>query len=131
MDFTLSTPGLLFASISLLLLAYSGRFLALAALIRELLRQYEHDPRLTIPPQVRNLRIRIRIIQVMQALGILSFFFCVVSMTFLFVNHIHYGKLAFGFSLILLMLSLLLSFIEISISINALLIQMDDIPEQK
>ncbi|HAR62910.1 MAG: DUF2721 domain-containing protein [Candidatus Margulisiibacteriota bacterium] len=127
MDLTLSTPGLLFASISLLLLAYTNRFLALASLIRNLIASYETHPRDSIPPQISNLRIRIVIIQYMQALGILSFFFCVLSMAFLFFNNNLFGQMSFGISLILLMASLLLSFIEISLSVRALIIQMDDI----
>lgn len=44
MELTLTTPALLFPALSLLLLAYTSRFLTLANLIRELHRRYQTEP---------------------------------------------------------------------------------------
>jgi Protein of unknown function (DUF2721). len=44
MEINLTTPALLFPAISLLLLAYTSRFLALAALMRELHVRYKTQP---------------------------------------------------------------------------------------
>lgn len=44
MEISLTTPALLFPAISLLLLAYTNRFLTLAGLIRNLYKLYKEQP---------------------------------------------------------------------------------------
>lgn len=129
MELTLTTPSLLFPAISLLLLAYTNRFLTLSALIRELYSRYRAAPDPRIKRQLHNLRYRIVIIRNMQAFGVASFFFCVLCMFVLFAGQLEFGKWVFGASLILLMLSLALSLREIQVSIDALFVQIDDLDE--
>lgn len=120
MEFTLTTPALLFSAISLLLLAYTNRFLALASLVRVMKSQYlqNHDENLLA--QMANLRKRIYLIRNMQACGIISFFFCVLCMFLMYYQQIILAQYVFGLSLLLLMISLYLSFREIQLSANAL-----------
>jgi hypothetical protein len=127
MQISLTTPALLFPAISLLLLAYTNRFLALASLIRNLHARYMGEKDIKIKAQISNLRKRVILIRNMQLLGISSLFFCVVSMFTIYQEYQMAGSIIFGFSLILLMISLLLSIIEIQISVKALNIQMGDI----
>jgi hypothetical protein len=129
MDLTLTTPALLFPAISLLLLAYTNRFLALAALMRELHNRYkrERDPR--IKGQIANLRYRIKIIRNMQICGVASFFGCVLCMFVLFSGYVWIGQWVFGASLTFLMISLLLSLRELLVSIDALNLEIADIDE--
>lgn len=129
MDLTLTTPALLFPAISLLLLAYTNRFLTLAALIRELYARYKSQPDPKILGQLANLRYRIVIIRNMQACGVSSFFLCVLCMFVLFAGQETVGKWIFGGSLILLLISLALSLREIQVSIDALLLQIEDVEE--
>ncbi len=129
MDLMLTTPALLFPAISLLLLAYSGRFLALAALMRDLHSRYKANPDPKIKGQLLNLRYRIIIIRNMQACGVGSFFCCVLCMFVLFSGQILLGKMIFGLSLILLLISLALSLREIQVSIDALTLQIADLDE--
>ena len=129
MELTLTTPALLFPAISLLLLAYTNRFLTLAALIRELYARYRVQPDPTLLGQLRNLRYRIVLIRNMQACGVASFFLCVLCMFVLFAGHLTLGKWIFGGSLILLLLSLGLSLREIQVSIDALTLQIADVEE--
>lgn len=128
MELTLTTPALIFSTISLLLLAYTSRFLALANLIRSLHNQvnksFEKENILT--PQIENLKLRVKIIKNMQLIGIISLFFCVLSMLLIFLNQIFLAKFIFAGSLILLMISLALSAIEINISIKALNIELSN-----
>ena len=49
MELSITTPALLFPAISLLLLAYTNRFLALAALMRDLYNRYAAQPSPIIP----------------------------------------------------------------------------------
>ena len=80
MELTLTTPALLFPAISLLLLAYTNRFLTLANLIRELHRSYKSNPEEIIFAQILNLRYRVKLIRNMQIFGVGSFFGCVLCM---------------------------------------------------
>lgn len=127
MELSITTPAILFPAISLLLLAYTNRFMALASLIRNLKNQYieSHNPNLI--SQISNLRRRIYLIRNMQACGIASFSLCVICMLLLFNNIQLIAEYVFGLSLILLLISLYLSFREIQISIEALKIELSEL----
>ncbi|MBC7913657.1 MAG: DUF2721 domain-containing protein [Pyrinomonadaceae bacterium] len=127
MEFSISTPAILFPAISLLLLAYTNRFMALASLIRSLKSQYQESHNPNLLGQIINLRKRIYLIRNMQACGIASFFLCVICMLLLFSNYQTVAKYTFGFSLILLLVSLYLSLREIQISIEALNIELSEL----
>ncbi len=129
MDLTLATPALLFPAVSLLLLAYTNRFLALAALIRELQARYRERPDPVIKGQIDNLRRRVNLIRTMQEAGVASLFLCVLCMFLLFAGFLTAGKLVFTVSLVLLMVSLALSVREIHISVHALNLQLSDIED--
>ena len=121
MVISINIPALLFPAISLLLLAYTNRFLVIAQIIRELHKKYwEHDDKVLIMGQIKNLRRRLTLIRDMQILGVLSFFFCVLSMIFIFSGQLDFGSYLFGFSLILLLASLIYSLRELQISTKAL-----------
>lgn len=126
MEITINTPALLFPAISLLLLAYTNRFLALSALIRSLHSQYRLEPQEHLLEQMRSLRYRVIIIRNMQALGTSSILGCVLCMFVLFEGWQIIGKFIFGASLLLLISSLILSVHEIQISVNALNLQLSD-----
>ncbi|WNG58318.1 DUF2721 domain-containing protein [Archangium gephyra] len=131
MELTLTTPGLLFPTVSLLLLAYTNRFLALAALIRNMYAQYKANPDPLLLPQIENLKIRVRLIRDMQVLGVSSLFLCVVCMMLLFAGLLRPAEYVFTGSLLLMLGSLALSIWEIQISIRALQIQLGDLEPRK
>ena len=135
MEINLTTPGLLFPAISLLLLAFTNRFLALASLIRDLHAKYQENPDSILLGQIGNLRYRVKLIQYMQAFGVLSLLFCVLCMFVLFANWTTAGEVIFGISLILMMVSLALSVREIQVSVGALDLHLKDLenapPEQR
>lgn len=120
MEFTLTTPALLFSAISLLLLAYTNRFLALASLVRGMKTQYLENHDRNLLGQMANLRKRIYLIRNMQACGILSFFLCVLCMFLLYYKLEQLAQYVFGASLLLLMISLYISLREIRLSVIAL-----------
>ncbi len=120
MEIDVTTPALLFPAISLLLLAYTNRFLAVASLIRGLNHENEAFKDPVILGQIENLRNRINLIKSMQAYGIWSLFLCVVCMFLLFGGMELTGRFVFGLSLIMLLVSLGISIREIQISVNAL-----------
>lgn len=131
MEISLTTPALLFPAISLLLLAYTNRFLTIAGLIRNLYKQYKEQPDQNIIAQISNLKRRTSLIKNMQLFGIVSLLLCVVSMFALYEAWIEIGSVIFAISLVLLMISLVLSIIEIQISVRALNIQLSDMESGK
>ncbi|MDP5056091.1 MAG: DUF2721 domain-containing protein [Marinomonas hwangdonensis] len=114
---TLTTPAMLFPAVSLLLLAYTNRFVTLASIIRAFDPQRE-DKNTT--EQIANLRRRIYLIRRMQEAGVISFFLCVLSMMAIYLEYQQVGSYVFAASLICLMYSLYLSVREITISCDAL-----------
>lgn len=124
MEITLTTPALLFPAISLLLLAYTNRYLTLAGLIRDLDSRRKEDLQENIEGQIENLRKRIYMIRNMQLVGVISFFLCVATMLFLFIDQVIVGEIFFAVSLICLLGSLAISIGEIRISVRALDLQL-------
>jgi len=127
MEIEISTPALLFSAITLLMLAYTNRFLALAALIRQYAALYREKKDESILRQIHNFNIRLRVIKYTQIFGVSSFLFCVVSMFLIFINLIIPAEIVFGMSLCLLFTSLALSLHELFLSIGALKIEIDGI----
>ena len=117
MEITLTTPAMLFPAISLLLLAYTNRFVTLAGLIRNFDKNNDDE---SVHRQIENLRKRIQYIKRMQESGVLSFFFCVLSMLAIYLQYNVVGGWIFALSLILLLYSLWISVKEIHISVEAL-----------
>jgi hypothetical protein len=126
MEFNLQTPTLLFSAISLLMLAYTNRFVVIANLIRELYDRHQKNPTIITEQQLINLRKRMSIIRNMQVFGAFSFFFSVLSLLLLFASAINLAQWSFGTSLIMLLISLGLLIAELQISVNALNIQLKD-----
>jgi len=123
---TLTTPAVVFSTISLLLLAYTNRFTAIAGVIRDLHEKKKEDNNEIISSQIESLKKRVHIIKNMQFYGILSLFFCVFSMFLLFFTEQKLGEITFAGALILLMISLALSAWEIKISVDALDLQLSE-----
>lgn len=124
---TLTTPALLFPAISLLLLAYTNRFIVLTQLIRHLHSQNQENLTDAVIGQIANLRSRVTLIRRMQALGVSSFLLCALSMFLVFIALDLAAQYAFGVSLLLLVVSLLLSLYEIMISTRAIEIELGEI----
>ena len=117
---TLTTPALLFSAISLLLLAYTNRFLAYASVVRNLHERYKEDPDGIIVGQIQNLRKRLVLTRTMQLMGIGSLLLCVLCMFLVYVEQQLAAEIIFGIALVMLIISLAISIREIQISVKAL-----------
>ncbi len=128
MEISFNTPALLFPAITFLMLVYSNRFLALSNLIRHLHERYnkEEDSRKNIIIQIKNLRMRLTMIRLMQALAVFSFLICLICMYTIFINHQSYAYLLFAISMLCLMGSMVISILEIQISTKALEHELSD-----
>lgn len=130
MEITFNTPALLFPAISLLLLAYTNRYLALANLIRKLHDEYmKGEKQAHLLNQIKILRVRINMVRQMQALGVFSFLCCVVTMYSVYQQWGHITSYAFAASLLSLLASLVISLLEISQSTKALEWELSDMEE--
>jgi hypothetical protein len=131
MQISINTPALLFPAITLMMLAYTNRFLAVATLIRNLHAKYKQmpDDKNGLKAQIKNLRKRLNLIKQMQASGIISFFFCVLCMMLFYFQLEIWATTLFGLSLGFLLMSLVFSLNEIYISTRALEIALEDMED--
>lgn len=129
-ELTLTTPALLFPTMSLLLLAYTNRYVAISNRIRVLHAQYKEEKTQTILSQIRILKRRIKLIRDMQLAGITCMFFAAFTMFLIFVNLKSYATGTFTISLLVLMISLSMSAYEIILSNKALYIQINDLESE-
>ena len=127
----LTTPSLLFSAISLILLAYTNRFLSYASVVRALKEKHQqtHDPKDIA--QIANLRKRLYLTRSMQILGLLSLLLCVIAMFFIYVSWQIFAAWIFGIALLLLAASLCVCIWEINISVKALEIHLEDISSKE
>lgn len=130
-ELTLITPTFLFSAISLLLLAYTNRFLSYAQLVRLLKDRYMEDQSALTRAQIMNLRRRLYLTKNMQLLGVASLLLCVATMFFIYVGLQIISVYIFGLALILLIISLTLSVMEIRISAKSLEIYLSDMEKLK
>ena len=125
-ELSLTTPALLFSAVSLILLAYTNRFLSYAQLGRTLKEQHLQHPSKVTRAQIDNLRRRLHLTRPMQLLGVTSLFLCVVTMFLIYVGLMLLSAYVFGAALLLLVGSLGVSIWEIQISVRALEIHLKD-----
>ncbi len=129
-EININTPALLFPAITLLMLAYTNRFLSLASLVRKLHSDYSKvENSKMIVSQLKNLRARLNLIRYMQSFGVLSFLCCVLCMYTIYRNWMQLAHWIFAGSLLFLLISIILSLLEIQKSTKALEIILEDIEE--
>ena len=130
MEINIQTPALLFPAVSLLLLAYTNKFLAIANLIRKLVSDYEKKQKHDVLKQIRSLRRRLMLIRWMQVCGVSSMLLCVVTMYLIYENCQVGAKILFAVSLLLMIASLVITLIEIVLSAGALRVVLKDLEEK-
>ncbi|MBN8682601.1 MAG: DUF2721 domain-containing protein [Chitinophagales bacterium] len=130
MELTIQTPALLFPALSLLLLAYTNKFLAIANLIRKLYSDYKDEEQEHLLEQIRNLRKRLQLIRWMQVFGVGSILLCVVTMFFVYEGWQIWAKILFALSLLLMIASLFITLFEIFLSAGALRLLLKDLEEK-
>ena len=128
-ELTLTTPALLFSAISLIMLAYTNRFLAYAAVIRNLSERYKEKPQKSIIRQINNLKKRLDLTRYTQIFGITSLLLCVLTMFLIYIHQHVIAIWIFGVALLLLIVSLALLIREIQISAQALQHHLQDIED--
>lgn len=130
MDLNIQTPALLFPAVSLLMLAYTNKFLAIANLIRKLVSDYEKKKNHFLVKQIKSLRRRLTLIRWMQVCGVSSMLLCVITMFFIYEGWQVWAKVLFAMSLLLMMASLVITLVEIGLSAGALRVVLKDFEDR-
>lgn len=126
-ELTLTTPALLFSAISLIMLAYTNRFLAYATVVRSLHDKYVQNKDSVLIKQIKNIKQRLYLTRSMQIFGISSLLLCVVTMFLIYIELNTLATWTFGLALLLLITSLAFLIVEIQISVKALEHHISDI----
>ncbi|MFN0275190.1 MAG: DUF2721 domain-containing protein [Chitinophagales bacterium] len=130
MDITINTPALLFPAISLVMLAYTNRFMALSNVVRKLHDEYqENRTNKNLHLQIKNLQYRIKLVRRMQLFGVLSFLFALICMYLIYIEKMEFAHIIFLISILLFAISLVLSLIEIMRSTKALELELSDMED--
>jgi len=129
MELSIGTPALLFSTVSLLMIAFTNRFMSMASLIRGLHEKFQKNPDEAIVMQIDNLRLRMKLIQRMQIIAIISLILSVICMFLLFMNEQLVARWFFGVGLLGMSIALALSAWEITISTKALEVELSDMED--
>ena len=129
MDININTPALLFPAISLIMLAYTNRFVALSSVVRSLHERYKATNATSpiLHGQIRNLRFRLKLVRRMQFLGVMSLLTSIVCMYLIYIEDMTLAGWCFAISVLLLSVSLVFSLIEIQISTKSLELELSDV----
>ena len=130
MELDIQTPALLFPAVSLLLIAFTNKFLAIASLIRKLVSKYEKKQNHDLLKQISSLRRRLMLIRWMQVCGVASILVCVITMYFIYAGWQVWAKVLFATSLLLMIASLVITLVEIGLSAGALRVVLKDLEER-
>lgn len=130
MELTISTPAILFSTVSLLMIAFTNRFLAIASLIRDLHQKFQSKPDTVYIGQIQNLHTRLQLIRVIQIISVTSLLVSAVCMLVIFGGNQLVARWLFSLALVLQISALAVSVWEISISINALKIELSDMEKE-
>ena len=127
MELSVNIPALLFPAISLIMLAYTNRFLALSNRVRMLHDKYQLiEQRHIVFGQIKNLKYRIKLVQNMQTYGVATLLSSILCMFFIFIEYQAVAKFIFAVSLITFSISIFLSLIEIRLSTKAIELELSD-----
>ncbi len=128
MDISINTPALLFPAISLVLLAYTNRYLALANRVRSLHDKYLEKGvnDLVLHGQIKSIRYRLKLIRNMQMLGMIAIITCIFCIFLIYIERTGIAHVLFAFGLMVFLVSLCISLLEISLSNKALELELSD-----
>lgn len=129
MEIDLTTPALMFSTVSLLLLAFTTRFLGLAKAIRDLYNDYQKNPEKRFIDQLKNFRRRVELIRNMQIVATASLLLCMVSTIMIYFQLQLIASVTFAVSLLLMTAALAMSIIEIGMSVGALNVHLADMEQ--
>jgi len=130
-ELTLITPTFLFSAVSLILLAYTNRFLSYAQLVRTLKDKYMEDHSKVTRAQIVNLRKRLKLTRNMQVFGAVSLLLCAITMLLIYFDMQFLSAIIFAIALVFFITSLALSVWEMLLSTKSLEIYLSDMDKEE
>ncbi|MCX6299096.1 MAG: DUF2721 domain-containing protein [Bacteroidetes bacterium] len=126
MDISINTPALLFPAVSLVLLAYTNRFLALSNRVRSLHDKYliNPTPNKSIHQQIKNLRYRLKLIKNMQTFGVLTFITSIFCIFFIYIDQMVVANVFFALGLISFIISLVVANVFFALGLISFIISL-------
>ncbi len=116
----ISTPALVFPALSVLMLAYTNRFIAISKRVRALHAEHQRKPSANLLEQIKLLRKRMLYIRNMQIGALTGFSSNILSIAFIFFGLDQVALIFFGLGLILVFVSLIICIVEIYLSVHAM-----------
>ncbi|MGM0369303.1 MAG: DUF2721 domain-containing protein [Bacillota bacterium] len=127
MTLEITTPAVLFSTVSLLMNAYLGRFSNIAKLMRNLAAEVDQSDldQSYINQQVAIFSKRMIYIKYLQFCGVLSLFFSTGSMFLLLIEKLKLANICFIIALVFFLITIIIVVFDIYNSMNALSIELD------
>lgn len=123
--YTLQTPTYVFSAISLLMIAYTSRYVAISQVIRHLNENTKKDDG-RVACQIKSLMKRVKYIRNMQITALLGFSINILTMILIAVGLNTLVAPLFLLGLIFVLVSLVICILEIALSAQALAISLND-----
>lgn len=128
MTLTLNEPALIFPAIAILMLGYINRYIGTAGVIRTFKKDYDSGYKHNnLTKQLDILKKRIELSRLMLTSASSALLFACLSMYLIFQDMQDAGQIIFGLSLIAMIISLIFSLYETSLSNKSLLIEVSDV----
>lgn len=122
----ISTPALVFPALSVLMLAYTNKFIAISKRVRALHAEHKRTPTQALHKQIRSLNKRMIYIRNMQICAIAGFSSNILSMGFIFLGLNTLAIFLFGLGISLVFISLIISILEIYMSVQAMTVLLNE-----
>ena len=125
-EITISTPALVFPALSVLMLAYTNRFIAISKRVRALHAEHKNNPAKNLKKQIKSLHKRLMFIRNMQVLAITGFLINMISIFLILISLPKVATVLFGVGLLAIIGSLLISVLEINMSVQAMSFELEE-----
>ena len=122
----ISTPALVFPALSVLMLAYTNKFIAISKRIRSLHAEHIANPNRNIKNQIDILNKRITYIRNMQISALSGFSVNILSMLFIFLELNNFAIILFVIGIMLVFTSLIICILEIYTSSQVMSILLEE-----
>lgn len=122
----LSTPALVFPALSVLMLAYTNKFIAISKRVRALHAEHLKNPSKRVHKQIKSLDKRMKYIRNMQICALSGFSSNIISIAMIFVGLDLFAMIFFSLGLILVLCSLIICIIEIYLSVQAMSVLLEE-----
>lgn len=126
MDLTI--PALLFPAIAILMLGYVNRYVSAASVVRTFKKDYDSGYKhVDVTKQITIMGQRLQLFKAMVFSAASALLFACLSMFLVFKDLQEVGKFTFGLAIVAMIVSIVFSLYETTLSNKSLMVEIDDI----